>query len=247
MGKKEDLLKQLKPIISSTFKLEKFIIENSNLPGPRGNIELAFALAEIYDNLDVLKDWLKISAEQADVNDPKSFPAFCAAVCLGTIYTKTKNPELISILKNLANDPRWRMREAVAFAFQHIGENSFDELKSIITEWIKKSNNDEKRAILVSLAHPPFLNKENAGFCLEIADHILNNMNTEHNFDVLKKGLNFTISVFVAANFDAGFVFMKKWIGKNKIIDKIIRENLKKNRIMGKRPDEAKRLLDGMQ
>ena len=243
MGKKEELIKHLKTIKDDTAKLEDYLVENSNLPGPRSNLELAFAFAEVYENPEVVLEWLKITADKADVNDPKSFLAFCAAVCLGKLYTKSKKSELISILKNLANDPRWRMKEAVAFAFQFIGENDFDELKSITSEWIKNSNNDEKRAILVSLAHPPFLNEENAEFCLEIAEAILNKMDIENNFEVLKKGLNFTISVFVATNPEEGFKLLERWIGKNKIIDKIMKENLKKNRIKAKYSNQVNKFL----
>jgi len=246
VGKREELIEKLKPIIDNPEKLEKFIIENSNLPGPRGNLELAFAFAEIYKNLDVLLEWLEITEDEADTNDPKSFPAFCAAVGLGKIYTKTKDKKLIPILKRLANDKRWRMREAVAFAFQIIGENAFEDLRSIFKKWIKKSNNLEKRAILVSLAHPKFLNKENARFCFEMAETILREMDREKDFDVLKKGLSFTISVFAAANPEAGFKFIKKWIGKDKDIDRIMKENLKKNRLSGKYPEEVKSLLDSM-
>jgi hypothetical protein len=244
MGKKEDLIKKLKTIIDNRGKLEKFIIENSNLPGPRGNLELAYTLAEIYDNLDILLKWIEITEDQADVNNPKSFLAFCSAVCLGKIYTKNKDKKLISILKNLANDGRWRMREAVAFGFQNIGEHDFKELKSIFSEWIKESNNLEKRAILVSLAHPKFLDEKNAKFCFEITDTILKEMDRENNFDVLRKGLEFTISVFAAANPELGFDFIKKWIGKDKIIDRIMKENLKKNRLVKKYPEEVKSLLD---
>jgi hypothetical protein len=246
VGKREDLIEKLKPIINDRERLEKFIIENSNLPGPRGNIELAFALAEIYGNLDVLFEWTKITEDQADVNNPKSFLAFCSAACLGKIYTKTKDKKLISLLKKLANDGRWRMREAVAFAFQTIGENNFKELKSVFLEWIEKSNNLEKRAILVSLAHPKFLNEENAKFSLEVADIVLRKMDRENNFNVLKKGLGFTISVFAAANPELGFKFIKKWIGMDKDIDRIMKGNLKKKRLAGKYPAEAKSLLSSL-
>jgi hypothetical protein len=246
MGKKEELIKKLKSIKDDPEKLEKFIIENSNLPGPRGNLELAFALAEVCDNLDLILKWLTMTEDLPGVNDPESFPAFCAAVCLGKIYTKTKDKKIIPILKRLANDERWRMREAVAFAFQIIGENAFEDLRSIFKKWIKKSNNLEKRAILVSLAHPKFLNKENARFCFEMAETILREMDREKDFAVLKKGLSFTISVFAAANPEAGFKFIKKWIGKDKDIDRIMKENLKKNRLSGKYPEEVKSLLDSM-
>ncbi len=206
MGKREDFIRKLKPIVNDPEKLERFLIAHSNLPGPRGNLELAFGLAEIYNDLDVLLRWTRITEEQADVNNPTSFLAFCSAVCLGKIYTKNKEQKIITILKNLANDGRWRMREAVAFGFQYIGENDFNELKRIFSEWIRESN----------------------------------------NFDVLRKGLEFTISVFVAANPKLGFNFMKRWIGKDKVIDKIIKENLKKNRVVSKNPDEVKELLNSI-
>ncbi len=246
MGKREDFIRKLKPIINDPEKLERFIIANSNLPGPRGNLELAFGLAEIYNDLDVLLRWTRITEDQADVNNPKSFLAFCSAVCLGKIHTKNKEQKIITILKNLANDGRWRMREAVAFGFQYIGEDDFNELKSIFSEWIRESNNFEKRAMLVSLAHPIFLNEENSKFCFEIAEFVLKKMDRENNFDVLRKGLEFTISVFVAANPKLGFNFMKRWIGKDKVIDKIIKENLKKNRVVRKNPDEVEELLNSI-
>ena len=244
MGKRDDLIKELKPIINDQEKLENFIIKNSNLPGPRGNLELAFALAEIFDDVDVLFEWAKITEDQADVNNPKSFLAFCSVVCLGNIYSKKKGKKLITILKKLANDGRWRMREAVAFGFQYIGQYDFNELERIFSEWIKTSNNLEKRAILVSLAHPPFLNEDNAQFCFEITDIVLKQMDRENDFDVLRKGLEFTISVFAAANPKIGFSFIKKWIGKDKIIDKIMKENLKKNRLIRKDPEEVKNLIN---
>jgi len=243
MGKREDLKTQLTSILHDPAELEQFIIGNCNLPGPRGNLELAFALAEVYDNRDVLSQWLEITEDRAGVNDPKSFLAFCAAVCLGTVYIKTGDAEIIDILKNLANDGRWRMREAVAFAFQHIGEHDFNKLKKIFSEWIDSANNFEKRAILVSLAHPPLLNKENAGYCLGLTDMILHTLNKQDGFDVLKKGLEFTISVFAAADPSSGFGFIGRWIGTDRIIDRILKSNLKKNRLAGKHPLEVETLL----
>ncbi|MGD8778842.1 MAG: hypothetical protein PVH88_07750 [Ignavibacteria bacterium] len=244
MGKKDGLIPKLKLILNDKEKLENFIIQNSNLPGPRGNLELAFAFAEIYEDFDVLLDWTKITEDQADVNNPKSFLAVCSAVCLGKIYIKKKDKKIITILKKLANDGRWRMREAVAFGFQIIGEYDFIKLKVIFSEWVKKSNNLEKRAILVSLAHPSFLNEDDAEFCFEITDIVLKEMDRENDFDVLRKGLEFTISVFAAANPKLGFSFIKKWIGKDKVIDKIIKQNLKKNRLVRKNPEEVKNLLN---
>ena len=247
MSKKEDLITRLRPILHDREKLEDFLVENSNLPGPRANLELVFALAEVYSDAEILMEWAKITEDQADGNDPRSFLAFCAAACLGKIYTKTKDPKIIHVLQQLANDNRWRMRESVAFAFQFIGEHNFEELKRILSGWINGSNNFEKRAILVSLAHPPFLNEKRTEFCFEITDIVLQNLETGDGFDVLRKGLEFTISVYVAANPELGFRFIRKWIGKDKIIDKILRENLKKNRLIKMDPIEVDRLNNELQ
>lgn len=247
MGKKDDLIKQLTPILEDRDRLEKFIIQNSNLPGPRGNLELAFAFSEVYMDLEILMDWIKITEDQADVNNPKSFLAFCSVVCLGKNYTIRKDQKIIDLLKNSASDNRWRMREAVAFGFQIIGVNNFDDLRKIFTEWIKNSNNLEKRAILVSLAHPPFLSEERARFCFKITDIVLKEMDRENDFKVLRKGLEFTISVFAAADPETGFSFIEKWKGTDKVIDKIMKVNLKKNRLLKKNPEEVRRILNNME
>lgn len=244
MTKKDQLKEQLNFIINDSKKLEKFLIENSNLPGPRANLELLFAFAEVYENVEVLKQWIKISDEEAGANDPKAFLPFCAAACLGKIYTKTRDKELITILKKLSNDTRWRTRETVAFAFQFIGENDFEDLKTIFNKWIKKSNNLEKRAMLVALAHPPMLNKERADYCFEILEEVMQAMDRTENFDVLKKGLEFVISVFTVYSPVKGFDFMKRCIGKDKAINTIIKSNLKKNRIVKRYPEEVKALIE---
>jgi len=244
MTKKEVLIQKLKLIIDDPEKLERFVIENSNLPGPRANLELAFALSEVYENIEILTKWTEIDADQADVNDPRSFLPFCSAVGLGRLYTKTKDKKIIRVLKKLASDDRWRIREAVAFGFQRIGEDNLSELKRIFSEWIEKSNNREKRAILVSLAHPKILDRNTSLFCFEILEDVFKNMERDDDFEILKKGLEFTISVYTAANPEYGFSFIEKWIGKDKVIDEIIKSNLKKNRLLKKHPKKAGELLN---
>jgi hypothetical protein len=243
MNKKEMLIQELKFVIDNPEKLERFLIKNSNLPGPRANLELAFALSEIYDNIKVLTRWTEIEVNQADVTDPRSFLPFCSAVALGRLYTKTKDKKIIRMLQKLAIDDRWRIREAVAFGFQWIGEDNFSEIKKIFSEWIEKSNNREKRAILVSLAHPKILNRNTALFCFEILINVFKNMERDKDFEILKKGLEFTISVYTDAYPEYGFSFLEKWIGKDKFIDDIIKSNLKKKRLFKKHPEKVQELL----
>jgi len=207
------------------------------------NLELAFAMAEIYDDLEVLIQWINITEDQAAGDTAKSFLPFCAAVCLGNVYTKKRDKKTINILKGLANDSRWRIREAVAFGFQIIGKADFNRLRDIFSEWIKNSNNMEKRAILVSLAHPEILDENRSIFCFEICEVVLKEMDQKVDMDVLRKGLDFTISVFIIANPLLGFDFIKKWLGIDKDIDKIMRSNLKKNRLVKRFPKEVNNLL----
>jgi len=246
MTKKETLIQELKLIIDDPEKLEGFVIENSNIPSPRANLELAFALSEVYENIEVIIKWTEIDADQAGVNDPRSFLPFCSAVSLGRLYTKTKDKKIVRVLKKMASDDRWRIREAVAFGFQRIGEDNLSELKRIFSEWIEKSNNREKRAILVSLAHPEILDRNLSLFCFEILEDVFENMERDDDFEILKKGLDFTISVYTAANPECGFSFVEKWIGKDKVIDGIIKSNLKKNRLLKKHPQKAKEILKKM-
>ncbi len=243
MTKKKALNQKLNLIIEEPEKLEKFLLENSDLPGPRANLELAFALSEIYENIDILLKWIEIDADQADVNHPGSFLPFCSAVALGRLYAKTKDNRIVPVLKRLSRDDRWRIREATAFGFQIIGEDNIAELKEIFSGWIDRSDNREKRAILVSLAHPKILDRETSLFCFKILENVFTNMERDDDFDILKKGLEFTISVYAAANPEYGFSFMEKWIGKDKIIDGIIKSNLKKNRLLQKHPGRAGDLL----
>jgi hypothetical protein len=68
-------------------------------------------------------------------------------------------------------------------------------------------------------------------------------MKRDDDFEILKKGLEFAISVYTAANPAEGFSFMEKWIGKDEAIDLIIKSNLKKNRLLKKHPKKPEELL----
>jgi hypothetical protein len=244
VGRKiEGFIQKLKLIIHDLKKLEKFVVENSCLPGPRANLELAFALSEVYENFGVLENWARIGVNQASVDDPRSFLPFCSAVCLGRLYGKTKDEKIVRVLKKLASDDRWRIREAAAFGFQKIGEDNFPGLKKIFSEWIGTANNREKRAMIVALAHPRILDRNTSLYCFKILEKVLENMERDDDFEILKKGLEFAVSVYTAANPEEGFSFMEKWIGKDEAIDLIIQSNLKKDRLLRKHPKKTEELL----
>jgi hypothetical protein len=63
MGKKDRLISELTPLLNDVNQLEKYLINNCNLPGRRANLELMFALSEIFAGRQVLEKWLSISEE----------------------------------------------------------------------------------------------------------------------------------------------------------------------------------------
>jgi hypothetical protein len=83
----------------------RFLDQHSGLPGPRGNIELALAFADLADAA-VIDDLARSDDE---------YRAFCGTVALGS---RAEDAEVLLRLHRAASDQRWRVREAVAMALQ---------------------------------------------------------------------------------------------------------------------------------
>ena len=265
MSKREDYVKQLQPLLTNSGSyraLEQKIIADSNLPGPRGNLELSYAFGDCFEGVDVsneqwalLSSWTSIPASEASTNDPKVFLPVCALQALGAIYQKAdiaRKERIINILKVAANDERWRVREAVAMSFQRVGEKDSRIIESIFKDWIEQASLAEKRAIIASLAHPPILtDKDFVLFCLQMVEDILSSFQAlepkerkTEDFTVLKKGLDYSISVFVAALPEEGFIFLKEWAkAADPAIKKIIKSNLGKSRLTKKYSDQVNEIL----
>src|SRR5690349_7614270 len=106
-----------------------FLRKESGLPGPRGNLELAYAVAE-EGNERQLKQLLKFQAEE---NTPEVFLIFCGVVGLGKLAAN--KPELFNKLREHASDSRWRVREAVATGLQLAGDQDMDGLLQEMRKW----------------------------------------------------------------------------------------------------------------
>ena len=190
MSKRDEYAAQVKPLIfrSAFGELEEMLMSDSNLPGPRGNLELAYGFADclkamqyIDDNLwQALNKWVGILAEDTSSDSPKEFIPFCALQALGAIFAfvdTERKAKIIEILKAAANDSRWRVREAAAIGFQWIEEKDFKESQKVFDGWINRASLFERRAIVAALAHPPVLNDQNnVRFCFKITEIILNDL-----------------------------------------------------------------------
>jgi hypothetical protein len=256
---KQDLTELLDQVLETdeATPIRGYIIANSNLPGPRGNLELAEAWGEVveaYARQAVEKLWglcvemVNISADEAPVNDPKELIPFCGAVGIGTIGSVL--PELfdqaIITLKKLANDSRWRMREAVPMGLKKLIASRSQDTLRVLEAWVVNGSLLELRAVAAGVAEPVLLkNEEIASTALELHKNIFRRVlkievRKTEDFRVLKKALGYTLSLVVCAVPEQGFDYMAQLVDtRDKDIQWIVKENLKKNRLVKNFPEEV--------
>jgi hypothetical protein len=133
---------------------DAYLLKESGLPGPRGNIELAQAVADEGDR-QLFERFIAYTAEQAPVNSPFEFLSFCGVLGLGRLLAEGDDNLLIT-LRRSASDPRWRMREAVAMALQRLGEVDMGRLISEMRGW-SHGNTFEQRAAAAGMCEPRLL------------------------------------------------------------------------------------------
>ena len=214
---------------------DDFLLENSGLPGPRGNIELAQAVADEGSDKDFAR-FRTYGSNVAPTNSKYEFLAFCGVLGLGRLLAEG-NLQFLSTLREFASDPRWRTREAVAMALQRLGEVNMPALITEMKLW-SKGNRLEQRAAVAGLCEPRLLRQPLwAKASLQILDSITASIvdakdRKSQEFLVLRKGLAYCWSVAVSALPDEGLSQMEEWFAVSDIdVRWIMRENLKKKRL----------------
>ena len=214
---------------------DAYLLKESGLPGPRGNIELAQIVADEGDR-ELFERYTAYTHDQAPVNSPYEFLAFCGVVGLGRLLAEG-DAGILKTLRTHASDPRWRVREAVAMALQRFGDNNMDLLLAEMQKW-STGTPLEQRAAAAALCEPRLLGQARyARAALQILDRItasLERSKTHPREDilVLRKGLGYCWSVAVASLPEEGKAFMEKWVSTtNKDIQWIMQENFKKARL----------------
>jgi hypothetical protein len=214
---------------------ESYLIQESGLPGPRGNLELAQVVADLGD-LAFFSRCLVYGPDIAPTNDPREFVAFCGVVGLGRLIAGGER-SLLTRLRPFAGDPRWRLREATAMALQRIGQQDIDFLLEIADDWSTGSWL-EKRAAIAALAEPALLaNPAVIHRALDLFDRVTIALQNAQNrkdqqLKVLRQGLGYGWSVVVAALPEEGTRRMERWLlSEDPDIRWVMRENLRKNRL----------------
>jgi hypothetical protein len=220
-----------------------FLLKESGLPGPRGNLELAHAVA--WEGAK--KQFEQLLSFEAEENTPEVFLVFCGVMGLGKLAGS--QPEYFQRLYKYASDPRWRIREAVATGLQLAGDQDMDRLLREMQKW-SKGHWYKKRAAAAALAEPRLLREpKHAKQVLQIMDEITAAIQTaseekDEGFKVLRQGMAYCWSVAIAAMPEAGKPMVQKWLDSpDKHIRWIMKENLKKNRLVKMDADWVKECL----
>jgi hypothetical protein len=214
---------------------DSFLMKESGLPGPRANLELVQAVAD-EGTLDLFQRYLTYTPDRASTNSPEVFLAVCGVVGLGRLLAEGDGDQLV-VLRDCANDPRWRVREAVAMGLQRWGDADLPALLKAMSEWAKGTLL-ERRAAAAGLCEPRLLkDPKHAKRVLKLLDTVTTSIVREkdrraEDFKTLRQAMGYCWSVAVVALPIDGKPAMEKWlVNPDPDVAWIMRENLKKNRL----------------
>jgi len=214
---------------------EPYLLRESRLPGPRGNLELAQAVADV-GSAELFWRLAAYGAERAPANTPGEFLAFCGVLGLGRLLVEG-DTGVLPTLRAHASDPRWRTREAVAMALQRLGRHDMPRLFATVEPWVA-GGRLEQRAVAAALCEPALLTDPmHAAHVLRILDDITATVagapdRRSDAFRVLRQALGYCWSVAVVALPEVGRPLFETWqANPDPDVAWIARENLKKNRM----------------
>lgn len=213
-----------------------YLRRHSNLPGPRGNLELIAAAAEV-GSPGELDAWIAAGCLGGD--DPTDeFVVGCGVVGLGRLVAAGDTAQ-VERLRLFAADQRWRVREAVAMALQWIGDDDVGRMFAIAESWAD-DRPYVQRAAIAGVAEPRLLMTAEAQVrALAVVNRVTRSLAGQppgrrkgDEFRVLRQALGYCWSVVVAAAPADGLPLFAQLAGSDdRDIAWIVRENRKKKRL----------------
>ena len=230
--------------------LTKYLSENSNLPGPRANLTLAYKLAQLAsESWPTYTDYLKRCITEWSKDD--EYLRTCRNITLGYILASHSSEEhwITPLLYEDNYNSMWRPREAVTLGLEETLRKRPTYTLNLLEGW----NNGDLivlRNTLMILASPPILS-ENVSVRESLRQYTVEAMNRikqdtdskPKGHDILKKSLGFIISVAVVADPEI-LILIEKWVKSGeKTWRSILISNLKKKRLTRHYPEETSELL----
>ncbi|HEY0755482.1 MAG TPA: hypothetical protein VGD98_16110 [Ktedonobacteraceae bacterium] len=230
--------------------LEFYLRDQSRLPGPRGNVELAQDLSQ---HLAFLAPAFPIEVRSllnhlvreeplVVINTPGEFVVMCGVLGLGTsaIAVAEWREGILICLAQYARSHSARVRESVALAFQKLLLAAPDETLVFLMDLLDRGDCLQLRACLAAISEPSVLSTvqfiSSALIMQRVAIEYLHALPLSErkraDVRVLRQVLGYTLSVVTAANPDDGFALMCDIATWNDVdINWVLRENLKKRRL----------------
>jgi hypothetical protein len=222
---------------------ESWLLAHSGLPGPRGNLEVVAAAADLATAAQ-MRAWLTPSDSGARYGSATEFLPVCGAAGLGRLLVEAEGDppaqaRLLEELQALAQDPRWRVREGVAMALQRWGAAAMPKLLDAMAGWATSAHRLVQRAVVAALCEPRNLRDAiDAQRVVVLLDGIMATLvgavdRRDDDFRVLRQALGYGWSVAVVACPRPGRAAMDAWLGDAEAdVRWVMRENLGKKRLL---------------
>jgi hypothetical protein len=225
---------------------ESYLLAGSNLPGPRGNLELLDAAGDALGREEALA-YAALRPDEAPAGTAREFLPCCGVVAIGRLIVEGETA-LLALLRAAAGDPRWRVRESVAIALQRWGDADVAAMVGAIAAW-PTGTLFEARAAVAAVCEPRLLRTASA---VEAASRILDDATRAlvavprprgEPGRVLGAALGYGWSVAIAASPGVVLPPFERWAASDDPdVRRLVRENLAKARFVRAAPDAVARL-----
>ncbi len=208
-----------------------YLTRNSGLPGPRSNLELLLAAAEL----------LPPAHARQLRGESDEYLRCCGVVALGREFLEpaVEADAVVAELTRFAADDSWRVRESVAMAAQRIGDHDFDALAELVRGWLARPVPLVARAAVAAICEPRLIRRPEAAAlalaaCARATDYLLSlpvDARRQADARTLRQALGYCWSVAVAADPSAGLPVFTGLGGTDPDLLWIVRTNRTKARL----------------
>ena len=265
MGKKEIYEGEFAPLLQRYFengdetRLLEYLTGRSNLPGPRANLELLGAFGDFFSKRCREKPasyWelaMKLAGMSRSVegrDEPVEFGVLCGVVALASVGAALPQylARALSQMEEYSHSARWRTREAVAMGLQRMIQSDAGKTLREVESWVEGDDDWlAMRAVAAGVAEPALVKDHAvAERALDLQRKILSRIASARKHEgeelrALKQTLGYSLSVVVKELPKEGFGYLRQIArGGDQDLKWIVKENLKKDRLVKNFPYEVK-------
>ena len=266
LGKKETYERQLAPLIERYFekgdeaRLLAYLTGGSSLPGPRANLELLGAFGDLFTKrcrerpASYWKLAMKLAGMSRSVegrDEPSEFGVLCGVVALASVGAALPQylARAATQMKGYSHSERWRTREAAAIGLQRMIQSDAEKTLGELESWVEGEDDWlAMRAVAAGVAEPALVKDHTvAERALDLHRKILSRIASAgkregEEFRALRQTLGYSLSVVVKEIPKEGFGYLRQ-IARGRSdpdLGWIVKEILKKDRLVKNFPDEVK-------